>query len=158
MNNNQQGSSRGVKLGKGFKQPGSNQAGNQNYQQPAGQQNYQTNQYAQSGNYNAQQFQNNGNNYSNNQGNMYQGTPSNTAQPLQETNKKKPGKGFMITGVIIMAFFILGLANNIYTGNYNDKTDLIYQIIVCAFLCAIGGVFILIGYLKSKKAKNNGNM
>lgn len=40
--NNQQNNSGGVKFGKGFKQAGSNQADNKNYQQPAGQQNYQT--------------------------------------------------------------------------------------------------------------------
>lgn len=156
MNNNQQSNSGGVKLGKGFKQPGSNQTGQQNYQQPIGQQNYQTNQYAQSGNYNAQQFQ--GNNYSGNQGNTYQGALSNTAQPLQEANKKKPGKGFIITGVIIIAFFVLSFGYNMSDGEYNDKTRLISAIIVTACLCVLGAVFILIGCLKRTKAKNNGNM
>lgn len=70
-------------------------------------------------------------------------------------NKTKSGKGFIIAGVIIIAFFVLGLINNISRGRTDNLT---VQIICVAFFCILGAVFIFIGYLRAKKAKNNANV
>jgi Na+/melibiose symporter-like transporter len=67
-------------------------------------------------------------------------------------NKTKSGKGFIIAGVIIIVFFILGLTNNIAHGRNLGK--IIFGGII---LCILGAVLIFIGYSRAKKAKNNAN-